>query len=380
MHKAVIGLSFGDEGKGLVTGFLSSNNPEAKIIRYSGGQQAGHQVFHNNIRHIFSNFGSGTLDGKPTYWSKYCTVDPIGLVNEYGVLKTKGITPTLFIDYHAPVTTPYDMLSNQLSSSNLSDGTCGLGVGKTIQREEDFYSLKFIDLLYPEILKMRLNKIKQYYKNKGLNTDNVILDRFFQCVEILTNHISTIKPINLNVHNIINNSASEIIFEGSQGLLLDQHIGFFPNVTRSNTGSKNIVELVGNNDIEYYLVSRAYQTRHGYGDMTNTDYKLDIKENPNETNVYNRYQGNFRKSVLDLDLIEYAIIKDTNILESNNKNLVITCIDQMNVFSFTYKNVYYVFDNYKDLLNEIYNILSFLKIKSLYYSDSDESINIKKFI
>ncbi len=73
-NRAVIGLGFGDEGKGVVTEYLCSQDPEhTVVVRFSGGQQAGHKVCKGDTEHIFSNFGSGTLSGCPTYWSEHCT-------------------------------------------------------------------------------------------------------------------------------------------------------------------------------------------------------------------------------------------------------------------------------------------------------------------
>ena len=86
MKKAVIGLGCGDCGKGITTDYLCSQAKNPLVVRFSGGQQAGHTVVYNGMRHTFSNFGSGTLRGAPTFWSKYCTMDPIGIKNEHSVL------------------------------------------------------------------------------------------------------------------------------------------------------------------------------------------------------------------------------------------------------------------------------------------------------
>ena len=69
----IIGLGFGDEGKGLITDYFCSKLKNPLVIRFSGGHQVGHTVIYNDIRHMFSNFGSGTLRNIPTYWSKFCT-------------------------------------------------------------------------------------------------------------------------------------------------------------------------------------------------------------------------------------------------------------------------------------------------------------------
>jgi adenylosuccinate synthase len=230
--KAIIGVGFGDEGKGITTDYLCSHSENPLVIRFSGGQQAGHTVVLNEKKHVFSNFGSGTLRGIPSYWAKYCTVEPIGLTNELNSLIKKGIDPILFIDERCPITTPYDIHSNQQIEENKRHGSCGVGIGTTINREENFYSLLFGDLFYPSVLSIKLNAIRQFYGFKA-----IVIDRFYECVEYILNckNINPIYDLPLGFDNFI--------FEGSQGLLLDQNIGFFPNVTRANTGSKNILDL-----------------------------------------------------------------------------------------------------------------------------------------
>ena len=147
-YSAVIGLGFGDEGKGNFTNYLCfQKNSDPSVVRYSGGHQAGHTVVHNGIRHVFSNFGSGTLAEASTFWSKYCAVDPIALINELGVLLTKNVMPLLYIDARCPVTTPYDKLHNWELEKKNKHGSVGFGVGATLERERNFYSLTFEDLL-----------------------------------------------------------------------------------------------------------------------------------------------------------------------------------------------------------------------------------------
>jgi adenylosuccinate synthase len=104
----VVGLGYGDEGKGITTGFLCKKYPNSIVIRYNGGHQAGHTVYKTlDDYHIFSSFGSGTLQGIPTYWSSYCTFSPIHFLDE---LISLDENPKIFIDKHCPVTTHYDVL------------------------------------------------------------------------------------------------------------------------------------------------------------------------------------------------------------------------------------------------------------------------------
>lgn len=317
-HFAVIGLGFGDEGKGVTVNSLCQNLNNPLVIRYSGGQQAGHTVtLPGGKSHVFSNFGSGTLRGIPSYWSQYCTFDPVGVVNEYNVLGQKGIIPKLYIDKRCPITTPYEKMRNRFSDA-MEHGTCGVGVGATFAREEKFYSLVVADLLNPTVFRIKMKLLKEFYKD--LEPD---LEGFFEACEFIMcrmNHsfyFSDGFPINYE----------NWVFESSQGLLLDQNIGFFPHVTRSNVGTKTIFEMTHTFDTNLFLVTRAFQTRHGNGPMTNEFRPHNIKDNPKETNVLNKFQGPFKKALLDLDLLKYGIERDPFIKYYDNKTLVITCLD-----------------------------------------------------
>lgn len=380
---AVVGLGYGDEGKGITTDFLCSKYPSSLVIRYSGGPQAGHTVCRNGIRHVFSSYGSGTLQNIPTYISHHCVIDPVAILNEYNVLKSKGINPRLYIDERCPVVTPYDIWKNGIDKQLYENGTCGVGVGATMQREEDLYSLTFHDLFYPEVLKIKLKLIRQYYQycERGKFTMHERLQNFNQSCEWIISSLINQNNIykTYGIPNI--DQCNTYIFEGSQGLLLDQNIGFFPHVTRSNTGSKNIVDICGSEDIEFYLVTRAYQTRHGNGPMTNELIEHYIPDNPEETNKQNLYQGTFRKAPLDINMLHYGMSRDHVILQSHKKNLVITCMDQIKdqIFAprqMTINGSISCFNSDTDFINTVSNILD---IHSVYVSYSDDSKNIKKF-
>ncbi len=91
MKKAqiVIGLGFGDEGKGITTDFLARQNPQSVVIRFSGGQQAAHTVMIEDRKHVHSSFASGALRGLPSYFTEHCTIHPVFLLNEQKELKEK---------------------------------------------------------------------------------------------------------------------------------------------------------------------------------------------------------------------------------------------------------------------------------------------------
>ena len=139
------------------------------------------------------------------------------------------------------------------------------------------------------------------------------------------------------------------IFEGAQGILLDMDFGFFPHVTRSNTTSKNALELIQKyldsalkrNNLTIYYISRCYQTRHGAGPMSNEKLPILLQNNKNETNKLNDYQKEFRTAVLDLDLLIYAIKCDLNFTSGIKKKIFLTCLDQIitDKIPVTYKGI-----------------------------------------
>jgi adenylosuccinate synthase len=368
--KAVVDLGFGDSGKGVVTNWLA--NKDSCVFRYSGGHQAGHTVVHNGKRHVFSNFGSGTLKGATTYWSKYCTVDPVGLYNEHQILKDLGYSPEIYIDNECPITTPFEKMTNRLNPATVEHGTCGVGFGQTIQREEDFYHLQIGDLAFTEIFNKKFELIVDYYQKKNIFVTDSAIDEFITCCNYII--VNLPKPdLDFNYEHLI--------FEGSQGLLLDQHFGFFPHVTRSNTGTKNIIEMCNDlhktDDSEIYLVTRCYQTRHGNGPMTNEHLELDMVDGIIETNSTNKYQGEFRKTVLDLDLLLYGMMKDIGISKFKSKNLVVTCLEHLNKYKFTFNNKLYEYDNEIDFINAVDDIVETYAYKCNIFTCSNH--NVKKF-
>lgn len=365
--KAVIGLGFGDEGKGLTTNYLCLHDPNALVVRYSGGQQAGHTVVLDGKRHVFSNFGSGTLNKNPTYWSKYCSFDPVGFYKECQILLNLGITPTIYIDAKCPVTTPMDKEIN--GEENMEHGTCGVGVGTTFAREEKFFSLLFEDLFNPIPMLIKLDMMRKYYRD----CNQEYIDVFIHCVNWIYKMFTSWGTTFYKVEGIPDFETK--IFESSQGLLLDQRYGFFPHVTRSNVGSTNIIEM--KHYPEYWCVTRSYQTRHGNGPMTNSDIHHSLKLNPLETNVNNKFQGEFKVSLLDTDLLEYGIEKDP-FINKNRNNLVISCIDQLeDTPRFTrHGKIVECIDKF-EFIRMIGGILRF---KHIYYSESDDSKNLKQFL
>jgi adenylosuccinate synthase len=199
----------------------------------------------------------------------------------------------------------------------------------------------------------------------------VDLSNFLECCDIISHSIHIEKTYGLPKNNYSH------IFEGSQGLLLDKNIGFFPHVTRANTGTQNLLSLLGHETLSTYLVTRAYQTRHGDGPFSNEAIPHNISKNPNETNITNTYQGALRIALLDVSLLEYAINKDDYLRTTKNKSLVITCLDHIqNEHRFTYQNAIIYCKDQAEFVKRISNILN---ISNVYISSSEDSKDIHSF-
>lgn len=338
----VLGLGYGDEGKGLTTDYLCRQADWPLVIRFSGGHQAGHTVVTaEGQRHVFSSLGAGSLAGAATYWSRYCAFAPENFWKEYQALQmtVSGKVPKIYVDALAQVTTPYDVYHNRTSEKINAHGSCGMGFGATMERNElTPYRLYVQDLFYPAVLEQKLVAIGEYYRRK-VHDPMLVMDlqevvaEFKEAVQQVLPFIEVVEEKVFWEKRIYQLGFDALIFEGSQGILLDRDFGFFPNVTRAYTTSRNAMELIQNYHFplpEIFYITRAYQTRHGKGFLSNEGLKLSYSPNPRETNVYNEWQGQQRVAPLDLDLLNYALDSDRNFSGTAPKNLVITCLDQLN--------------------------------------------------
>lgn len=331
MHsKIILGLGFGDEGKGLVTAYHAAHRTDSIVIRFSGGHQAGHTVVWGRQRHVFSSFGSGTLAGRPTFWSRYCTFDPVAFWRELQALQKLGTRPVFYLDALAPVTTPYDVSANRQRETQNRHGSCGMGVGATYARTEGPHKLLAGDLLNRDALRWRLAGVRQYYEQQRVGLGNWEETEQLFC-HAITEILPFVKVVNAK-RFFQEQRFSDYIFEGSQGILLDMDHGYFPHVTRSSTTSRQALEMIQTHDLpdpEIFYVTRAYQTRHGNGPMTNEHLSLALYPTPLETNQYNEWQGHQRRAVLDIDQLEHALRIDDNYSNRLPKHLVVTCLDQL---------------------------------------------------
>lgn len=336
-------LGYGDSGKGNTVDYLCRTiNGNNIVIRTSGGHQIGHTVCKDGVYHEFHNFGSGTLQNVPTLYYKGTTMFPIHLLNELENLNSKFNNFKLPIQYYHPdvmVTTSFDVMANRLTEERRgtsSHGSVGLGFGNTIERSNKF-KFTIFDILHSSeyVLRQKLDGIRNYYKSilPFKEFDNIDVD-----TEIRSYNLLGKLPINIitNIQDFIN-IYDNLIFEGNQGVLLDMDYGIYPHVTRCHTTAKPSVKFINkyledNIKINVYDISRIYHTRHGNGPFDESE--LDLINTENESNKNNQYQGKFKYSALNLNLLLRSISCNTlelNKCNSNNFywNFIFTCCDQL---------------------------------------------------
>jgi len=351
--KAVIGANYGDEGKGLMTDYhIAQAGKNGIVVRFNGGAQAGHTVTTaDGLRHVFSHFGSGTLAGAATFLARHFVCHPSLFLKEADALAAAGVAlPPVFVDERAPVSTLYDILVNQIAErqrGNKRHGSCGMGFGETVERNLDpAFALTVADLRQGTgYLLHRLAAIRDEYVPRRLAAlgiaaldgqaaewlaSDTALQRYVHDAMQFRRSTQTAQPGVLAEY-------AQVVFEGAQGLLLDQERGAFPYVTRSHTGIRNAHDVAAEAGIETLditYVSRAYLTRHGAGPLAD---ELPDKPYPgieDRTNVPNEFQGTLRYAHLDLDLLVQTIRADfADALAcpgiGTRLNLAVSCMDQV---------------------------------------------------
>lgn len=370
--KIVLGHTFGDEGKGVTVQWLCKKAIEEGkkplVVRFSSGPQAAHTIFNGGTEHICSSFGSGVLLGVPTMYTEDVYMDPICLMNEYRTLQCKGVSPKLFRGVHR-IITPYDVLAGRNNSKVMSDGTCGKGIYPTFERyEHGQWTRISFSLNNPEYI---LKCVSNYHKIERIPEYDDMFKK--ACLEILTEVYSD----KLSIRNY-----DVLIFEGTQGLLLDMDCGLYPNVTPSRVGLNGLRSSVLQN-AEVYLVTRTYTTRHGNGYEPKVPCPFDLSKKY-ETNINNEFQGEFKTGTLEVGLLNRAYERhciDNYVKKYNlSLNLVITHMDVIDgKFEIAEGDAYLKgcrITNYEKCYGMIERHLCY-KPDHVYYNDSVES-NIRQ--
>ncbi len=271
----VVGAQWGDEGKGKVVDILTENSDV--VVRFQGGNNAGHTVIVGSEKYIFHLLPSGILHrGKSCVIGDGVVIDPGVLVSEIEFLKARRMfrKKDLLISGNAHLIMPYhktlDMARERLRGDNRI-GTTGRGIGPAYEDKVSRSGIKCSDLLSEETFRLKL-KSNLLEKNHYIRT--ILHEEGFEIHAIYHSYMSlaaTLTPLIKNTSLFLDNAAREgkrILFEGAQGTLLDVDHGTYPYVTSSNTvaGQAATGSGFGPSRIDRVIgIAKAYVTRVGEG-------------------------------------------------------------------------------------------------------------------
>lgn len=313
-HRIVVGLGFGDEAKGATVDHLASQGGVAAVVRFSGGGQAAHNVVADGRHHTFRQFGSGTFAGVTTYLSRHVLVSPDGLAAEAEELATLGVDDPLGLVTVSPdalVVTPVHRAANRTREDLRGDGrhgSCGLGIGETqwyaLPENAGAAAVRVRDCRDPEVLLAKLSTLADSYADLLAQGSHEVPSVRTMARDLL--EFGAAVAIEPDVPHL--RAAAErgsLLFEGSQGVLLDEWRGFHPHTTWSTVTPEPAQALLaeaGLGSAEVWGATRAYSTRHGAGPFPSAA-PLDL---PEPHNGYGTYQGDWRVGHLDVTLLRYA--------------------------------------------------------------------------
>lgn len=329
----VVDLGFGDAGKGTMVDYLARQEDAPVVVRFNGGGQAAHNVHTADGRHhTFAQFGSGTFTPQArTHLSRFMLLDPESMETEAEHLAQVGcgnVFARLTVDEDAKVVTPFHKAANRLRETLRGagrHGTCGMGIGETVSDDliDPLRTIVARDLRDRDTLLRKLALVQEVKRAEfgglvGPLTDPALLPHLSMFTDTslprrVAEHMWRVAMrFRIVSGTYLRTLAQEhpLIFEGAQGVLLDQWYGFHPHTTWSVTTFQNartlLQEIAYDGEVEKLGVLRAYHTRHGEGPLPTFDTAL-TKLLPETTNSNTGWQGDFRCGWFDLVLARYAL-------------------------------------------------------------------------
>ncbi len=271
----VVGSQWGDEGKGKIVDWLSS---EADVVvRFQGGHNAGHTLVIDKKIFKLRLLPSGIVrKGKISILGNGVVIDPWALLNEIEEIKKQGIdvTPENFmISETASLILPFHQEMDEIREDAAGKGKIGTtrrGIGPCYEDKVGRRSIRVMDLRSESNLDSRLENVLLHHNaiRKGLNKKFFEKDKLKKdLLQISSKILKFAQPVWLKLDQF-NNERKKILFEGAQGILLDVDHGTYPYVTSSNTVPAMAATGSGSgpDKISYILgITKAYTTRVGSG-------------------------------------------------------------------------------------------------------------------
>lgn len=333
----VVGLQYGDEGKGKITDVLSAKSDY--VVRFQGGDNAGHTVYAGEEKFVLHLLPSGVLQCKgKCIIANGVVVNPKAFMKEIAQLEEKGLrTDHVFISRRAHVIMPYHILLDtyrEEDEDGTQIGTTKKGIGPCYEDKISRVGIRMVDLLNPEVLREKIEKnlktknslFEKYFGKPTLDIDE-IYNEFIEIGEKLKDRIvDTEVELNQAIKD-----GKNVLFEGAQALMLDIDFGTYPYVTSSSPTTGGVCTGAGvpPTSLQNLIgVAKAYTTRVGNGPFP-TELHDDLGEKIRQIgHEFGATTGRPRRTGW-LDLLS---LKHATMINGIN-NLVITKLDVLSGIS-----------------------------------------------
>jgi len=269
----IVGAQWGDEGKGKIVDLLTQYADV--VVRFQGGNNAGHTIVLKGEKFVFHLIPSGILyENKKCIIGSGVVVDPAVLIEEITELKKRGYLKDdsqLMVSEEAHLILPYHRRIDIARDQLFKIGTTGRGIGPAYEDKVARYGIRMVDLMDEGVFRQ---KLKANLLQKNLYLTEVLKEKGFEFEAILEEYLQYKKEIGKHVKDTSRilyeeiRKGRHILFEGAQGALLDLDHGTYPYVTASNTVSGNACagSGIGPTMIDSVVgVAKAYTTRVGEG-------------------------------------------------------------------------------------------------------------------
>ncbi len=313
MKLAIVGLQWGDEGKGKVVDYLARDFDYD--VRFQGGSNAGHTVQYQGKKYIFHLIPCGLLNKNVIgVIGTGCVFDPAVFVDELGDLKAydPDVEKRIKISKFAHLIMPYHVLLDKIREETTQGiGTTKRGIGNAYEDKYGRVGIRVGDLFYPELFKEKLKA--------NISRKNVILMEIYhaeplsetEIYEQYMEYAEKLRPMIADETALLAGAVEKnIIFEGAQGSLLDIDFGTYPFVTSSHTiaGSVSIGCGLPSVCIEkVYGITKAYTTRVGLGPFPTENEDAMGKNLRDVGKEYGATTGRPRRcGPFDAEVVKYA--------------------------------------------------------------------------
>lgn len=268
----VVGAQWGDEGKGKITDYFAGDCDY--VVRFQGGNNAGHTVIVDGEVYKLHHIPSGVLYPQPvSVIGNGVVVNPKGLIDEIESLKERGVDPNLKVSDRAHAIMPYHIVMDECLTSHqgeLAAGSTKRGIAPVYADKAYRHGIRLGDLLEPAIFEEKLQRAYQFNEKVVTQAFGRKFDLAFD--DVYTDYLSygeTLKDYicdtQLEMYEAYRDGRS-FLFEGAQGVSLDLDHGLYPHTTSSNTvaGQVNVGAGVGLNGYRRIIgVAKAYVSRVG---------------------------------------------------------------------------------------------------------------------